>query len=501
MTRSASRGPLNRLTLASRKRPSATPSPPPPTTPTLVQDGSYLEALGLKLSNAVSKALAQPTGPPTPSEVAWNGRRALPKGRGDTLGALIGAELEASALNPHLHRAILRSLHRPLSVLLSNLSAQLLPATSSPQFVAHPTPATPSSAQLYAAAFATFAAELLESLDARGLFLTDHHGVLGGGTDSLRGIREGLESLVGRVINPLVSGIRQELVPLIDALECNAPVFASPLSPSKQGGPNLKGAAVHTSIVSLHNAIHVHARNLAQYTTPPTMTSQTTLATLLISLVWHGLVALSHRAPTPCSSCAATITTQQTAISTTLRWMKTTPPSTPPSVRFSIKLPPSRPPSPPTPQTSSPVMDARALYNVFNVLPRPNEDARYALAREAVDEAFGGLAALCALLDYEAAGDLENLEGVTADLPTVIALPVLFRIFGRGQESGASWDVPSLLGVTEQQYRDACLGGFGRAEECGPTVARRVLDVVKERHDARCERLIHWLEGRANLGD
>jgi hypothetical protein len=409
------------------------------------------------------------------------------------------SELEASASNPHLHRAILRSLHRPLSVLLSNLSAQLLPATSSPQFVAHPSPVTPSSAQLYAAAFAAFAAELLESLDARGLFLTEHHGVLGG-ADSMRGIREGLESLVGRVINPLISGIRQELVPLIDALGTNAPVLASP--PAKQGGPALnKGAAVHTSIVSLQNVMHVHARSITQYTTPPTMTSQTTHATLLISLVWHGLVALSHRAPTPCSSCAATVSTQQTAISTTLRWMKTTPPSTPPSVRFSIKLPPSRPPSPPAPQTSNPAMDARALYNLFNVLPRPSEQARYALAREAVDEAFGGLAALCALLDYETAGNLENLDGATADLPTVIALPVLLRIFGGGRESGASWDVPSLLGMTEQQYRDACLGGFGRAEECGPTVAKRVLDVVEKRHDARCERLIHWLEGRANLGD
>lgn len=90
MTHSSSKGPLNRLTLASRKRsPPVAPTLSP--TPTLVQDGSYLEALGLKLSNAVSKALAQPTGAPSPGEVVWNGKRALPNGRGSALGALIGS--------------------------------------------------------------------------------------------------------------------------------------------------------------------------------------------------------------------------------------------------------------------------------------------------------------------------------------------------------------------------------------------------------------------------
>ena len=89
MSRSSSKGPLNRLSLTSRKRPSVSPTPLP--TPTLVQDGSYLEALGLKLSNAVSKALAQPPGPPAPGEVVWNGKRVLPKCRGKALGVLIGS--------------------------------------------------------------------------------------------------------------------------------------------------------------------------------------------------------------------------------------------------------------------------------------------------------------------------------------------------------------------------------------------------------------------------
>lgn len=422
------------------------------------------------------------------------------------------SELEAAASNPYLYRAILRSLHRPLSVMLTNLSAQLVPVTSSTEFATHPSPAAPSSAQLYAVAFATFAAELLETLDSRGLFLPDNHGV--GITDNLRGICESLESLIGRVIIPLVSGVRKELVPLINALEFNMPVVASPppLPPilPKQATPQNKGVlAMHPSIGSLHYLIHSHARNLVQYTTPPTVSSQATLATLLISLIWHGLVALSRRAPAPRSSSVMTVSNQQTVVSTALRWKKAggnTTTSTPPSPRFSLKLPPSRPPSPPSSPPPFPAMDARLLYNLFNVLPRPSEDNRYVLAREAVDEAFRGLASLCALLDYEAAGNLEieNLDGITTDLPTVIALPVLLRIFGRGEEEKGSteaWDVPLLLGVTDQEYRSRYLGGFGMAEEGGPGVAKCILDTLVERHDAKCERLIQWLEGRANVGE
>ncbi|KAF8577998.1 hypothetical protein K439DRAFT_507100 [Ramaria rubella] len=504
MARSSSKGALNRLALTSRKRPVSAPTPLIPPIPTLVQDGSYLEALSLKLSEAVSKALAQPTGAPAPGEVTLNGKRALPKGRGSALGALIGSELEASAANSHLHRAILRSLHRPLSVLHTRLSAQLLPLISSPQFTAHPTPTVPNATQLFAIGYAAFAAELLQSLDVYDLFQTDPHNV--GATDNLRGIREGLESLIGRVANPLSHGIKSELLPYIEALEHSTPFPVSPPSHAKQGTTHhLKGAPVHPSIVALQGLVPAHVRNLVLYTAPPTMSSQTMMATLLISLVWRSLVSLSQRimTPTPCGSPILASQQAGAGLRKKLVGSSTTPPNTPPPTRFSIKLPPSRPPSPPATQISCPATDARSLYNLLNVFPRPHENSRYAIAREAVDEAFGSLAALCALLDYEAAGDLEDLEVATADLPTVIALPVLLRILA-GQckeESAESWTVPALLGVTDQEYRDACLSGFGRAEECSPLVAKRVLDALVIRRDARCERIIHWLEGRTSLGD
>ena len=52
------------------------------------QDGSYLQVLSLKLSEGVSKALAQPFST-APGNEALNGRRPLPAGRGREFGSLI----------------------------------------------------------------------------------------------------------------------------------------------------------------------------------------------------------------------------------------------------------------------------------------------------------------------------------------------------------------------------------------------------------------------------
>ncbi|KIJ49581.1 hypothetical protein M422DRAFT_27948, partial [Sphaerobolus stellatus SS14] len=489
MSRPASRGPLNRLALTSKRR-STTSTPS--ATPTLVQDGSYLEALSLKLSEAVSKALAHPSGAPAPGEVVWNGRRALPKGRGKALGALILSELEAASSNLHLMRAILRSLHKPLSALLANVSTQLLPVLSSAQFTAHPTPSAPSPAQLYAVSYATFIAELLESLDGSKLMELDGCGSHGT-AENLRHIREGLESLIGRVINPLGQGIKNELLPLIETLEHNKSPLSSPTLTKQNSVPHKGG--LHPSVVSLQTLIPAHARYLVCLTNPPTSASQTMLATLLIAVIWRSLIALSHRAPVAVIPPQITANAQSGLMSGTLRKKRGNTPSpatTPPASRFAIKLPPSRPPSPPM-QPYSPANDAKALFELFKQLPQPKESSKYALAREAVEEAYSGLAGLCALLDCEARGEVEDLENITNDLPTVIALPILLRMFAI--EAGS---VAAMLGVTEEEYRNACLSGFGRAEECGPLVAKRVLDTL-ERQEHLDDRFAVWLEHRASL--
>ena len=77
---------IQNLAKLRRLSPPATPAPPPTPPPTLVQDGSYLQALGLKLNEATSRALAPVFGT---GNDCLKGRRPLPPGRGKALGALI----------------------------------------------------------------------------------------------------------------------------------------------------------------------------------------------------------------------------------------------------------------------------------------------------------------------------------------------------------------------------------------------------------------------------
>lgn len=83
--------PQHKLSLNAFRRASPAPSQAPAMTPvTLVQDGSYLESLSLKLSEAVSKALAAPPGNTTANDQV-GGKRPVPAGRGLALGASIAS--------------------------------------------------------------------------------------------------------------------------------------------------------------------------------------------------------------------------------------------------------------------------------------------------------------------------------------------------------------------------------------------------------------------------
>ncbi len=153
--------------------------------------------------------------------------------------ALYYSELNASQGNLHLQRAILRLLQRPLTVLLSNLSTALLPLLSSPSFSnpSAPTVQNPNSnaVQAHALGISVFAGELLDCLDELKLDANhDHKG------DGLSVIKEGLGSVMKRVINPLMSGIRADLVPLIQDLE-KGNVAAVPSTAGAKVGNGAKG--------------------------------------------------------------------------------------------------------------------------------------------------------------------------------------------------------------------------------------------------------------------
>lgn len=412
------------------------------------------------------------------------------------------SELKATRDNSHLHKATLRSLHKPLSVLLSNLSAMLLPLISSPAFL-HPSAPTvqapsPNATQLHALAVTDFAGELLSCFDELGLGLDkDTRG------DNLKPIREGLVSLISRVINPLISGIKASLVSLIEALENSVTVTVS-----KTGTKTVP--ALHPSVTALQGLMPIYAKALSRYTT--TLPSQAALAMFLISVLWKALVALSHRPyvlPSPPVSPPGSPRMLPNLLKRQPASSAGTPPVTPPPGRFALKLPPSRPPSPPT-MTVSPTAaaDAKVLYDLMLLLPRPSaQDEATKVAREAVDEAFEDLKILAALLEaadnpfFAMNKTLEEVSSevnaLTGELPVLIALPILLRgQFNGERPSVASFTVASVVSVAEEEYRKGCLSGFGPADECGNDIGLKALDALRGQESLGLgdEFLVRWLE-------
>ena len=483
----------NKFSLGNFRRPTPLSAPSSPTP--LVQDGSYLQMLSLKFSEAVSKALIQPSSLGFPTELV-SGKRPIPQGRGHVLGSLISLyvysifacpsffdvisprELLASQHNPHLYRAILRSLHRPLSVLLGNLSAHLLPLLGSPLFHSPFLPTNPNptlnATQSHALAIATFAQELLETFDELGLGVdADVRG------DGLKSIREGLVSIVHRVVGPLVASIRDEIIPIIEALESTNDSQVRSLVGAKAS------TVYHPSIVALRTVMPTYAKVLSRYTATPA--SHTILASFLIAIVWKGLVALSSR-PYASSAPPSPDLVYNKKVRALVRTPSPyhTPPVTPPLGRFSLKLPPSRPPSPPINGAPASVSaDAQALFDLLSTLPRPSAGKEATrLARDAVDEAFDALEALSVLLGAidkrshnggTPSVTVHEMHELAKDVPLLIALPIMSGAYG-GQNPGS---VAAVLGLSEAEYRKNCLSGIGRAEECAPVIAQRIMDALQ----------------------
>ena len=289
--------------------------------------------------------------------------------------------------------------------------------------------------------------------------------------DGLRPIREGFASLINRVVNPLITGIRMELIPLMEALErpntCNAKSLVGTKST----------IVYHPSIVSLQILMPVYARALTTYTT--STLSHSTLASLLISVLWKALVALSHRIDINISP---SLTPQGSPLLTT-RKRGTTTPSPPPTSKLT---------------KASAVADCKVLCDLLDQLPRPSAGpASTELAKEVVDQAFEGLRTLPTLLDIAnnkgRSGTTEDLikkfNELTTKIPSLIALPIILRAFsGPGMSS-----VSTMLGIPEEEYRKGCLSGFGRAEECTVAIAQCVMEELQT-NPSKNAIVIQWLD-------
>lgn len=100
-----SRGRVKTLSSLTPFKRANSPAPPQPVQPiapqTLVQDGSYLQQLSLKLGDAVTKALALPPVPVTAvAEPVIDGKGPLPAGRGRCLGSLISRCVSCCSVEP-----------------------------------------------------------------------------------------------------------------------------------------------------------------------------------------------------------------------------------------------------------------------------------------------------------------------------------------------------------------------------------------------------------------
>lgn len=385
-------------------------------------------------------------------------------------------------------------------MLLSNISAHLLPLLSSPQFIATTLAQQQSclnTTQLHAVGLATLAGEVLETFDELGLGQE-----VDGRSDGLKGIREGLLNLLMRVVNPLIASIQSEILPLIDGLEKPSPVGRTG---SGLNSKSAKTSTPHPSIAGLHAVIPLYAKGLAKIAAADA--AQSSLGAMLITLVWHGLVALAHRPFTLCSPPASPKLASATAKPKTKP--STTPPTSP-TPRFMTILPPSRPSTPPNHSVGSSLPgDARALFDILGFIAKPSKDkAAGLLASEAVDEAFDALGSLVSLLDLvhnnprsHATLNFEQLEAdlmaVTSDLPTLIGLPILWRAYVvcGGSQGGESRSVASILGMMEETYRANCLGGFNRADECEEAVGKHTIRVLRNDSAALGAVMVaNWLE-------
>ena len=72
-----------------------------------------------------------------------------------------------------------------------------------------------------------------------------------------------------------------------------------------------------------------------------------------------------------------------------------------------------------------------------------------------------------------------ELGALTADLPTLIALPIMLDAYVFTRKRGGPRSVTSILGLPEERYGLGCFKG--RAEECTAAVGQRVLDWLTNR--------------------
>ncbi|KZT56166.1 hypothetical protein CALCODRAFT_324602 [Calocera cornea HHB12733] len=443
--------PLNAL-----MRPPAKEIGDPAATVGLVAE-SYCTLLGMKLNEAVAKALVGGAEGPI-----WDRRRPVPAGKGRALGLLISGEFMRgpNGSDTFTQRAILRSVQRPLSVLLTNIQGLMTPLLAAPQFLpTSPLPATLPAAQVHALALAAFAGELHDALLLPSVPRFVQEG--------LAPFRAQLSALETRACLPIVTTLKTILTS-----------WAADLSSTAVG---LKE---HPSVTAMNQSSGGTSKLLHRLLGPePTEKRQIWAAELLAHVAWQGMVGLVYRSRPTARSCSPERTTSPPP---TTALPSSTDRAEIPS-RFGIKQLVSRPVTPAVqqrPTTPDPLSrDSHAFQSIIAALASTLPAFTNSLASDLLSESLLSLAQLQTLLS------LRSPPSADITIPDLDLLPsalVLTYLLPEGK-------LASLSGMDPAGFRIHCLGDENHAEQCEGRVEQVAREWVANKDEYSA--LHTWLVG------
>lgn len=439
--------------------------------------------------------------------------------------------LPAPASDPYLMRAILRTSVRSLSIYLSRLESLLLPALTCPTFAAPLTllpikgaagsPLNPT--QLFAVSIAHAAwetCEILEQTLEQGTWPRFAH-------ETLRPVMDKFDSVVGRVVQPILGGLKRDLVaslgmgegtsppggkvvglasvPVPAATTASAQALGLPAAPTAPHPAGVKQLAIPVCLQHFASRVDASRKVLETVAAPCKDDGEAWTTGVVVAVVWRGMCLLADKdagvngPPSPGS------------ISRALSGLAT-PTVTPKLPLNPLSILPSRaasrPPSPPrngqAPSQKDPLTHALLSFEglihrlVTGLVQPPTQvgsdpNSEEHLAREALAEALealtslritsaasaipeGLLSSVRRIRDDVDSDDAAQaaLDDALEDLPVVTLLTFLQRkanlaLIASGRP--ASRTVPELWGWSAPEYERQVLSGFGAAEEWGPRFA------------------------------
>jgi len=194
----------------------AQPSLPAGGDGTTTPQTGYMDVLGLRLNDSVNKACLG---------VDFKAKKGFKQGSGWGVGEAVVKEMPTPQSDAYLLRAVLRTAVRSLSIYITRLESILLPAITDPTFIAPLNLSATASAhplnavQYFALSVAHTAWQTCEKLEQ----------TLETGTwprfvgEALRPVMDKLDLVVGKVVQPLLLGLKRDLMASLNRTDGTSP--------------------------------------------------------------------------------------------------------------------------------------------------------------------------------------------------------------------------------------------------------------------------------------